>query len=179
MPRTVSQWVLKVSKEGGSTTSLGNLCHCSPTHWKKFADVQEQPLLFQLMPIASCLGTEHLWKETYCVTIVPFCHLSVYINEVLWASSSLCWRVAACPPFLVGEIPQSLKHLCQTNILFEQKLQEVLFNKWPQSWWLTVVCSLWARLSFTANGLKMKKGMSWPVAFNACGHTVHVFIAVT
>jgi len=58
---TMSRLFLNISKEGDSTTSLGNLCQCSITLTVKkvFPDVQREPPLLQFLPIAHVflLGT--------------------------------------------------------------------------------------------------------------------------
>ena len=63
-PRATSRRLLNISKDGESTTSLGNLCQCLVTsHSQKvFPDVQREPPVFQFVPIASCPVTGYHWK---------------------------------------------------------------------------------------------------------------------
>ena len=65
--RTLSRWILNISREGDSTTSLGSLCQCSITlRVKKFflTSVQLELPLLQFVPIAPCPVAEHHWKES-------------------------------------------------------------------------------------------------------------------
>ena len=58
LPRTVSRWLLNMSKDGDSTVSLGNLCQYSvPLTVKKvFPNVQTEPPVFQFVLIALVLN---------------------------------------------------------------------------------------------------------------------------
>lgn len=54
-PRTMSRQLLKISLNGESTNSLGNLLHYSFTLIAKivFPDAQKEPPVFELVPTAS------------------------------------------------------------------------------------------------------------------------------
>lgn len=56
MPRTVSGQVLQISKEGGSSASLGNLCQCSGTCTAKKCLKRERPVFLGGTQPAWCLG---------------------------------------------------------------------------------------------------------------------------
>ena len=61
LPRTVSRWLLKISKEGDSTAFLGTLSQCSVMN---FFLLFRQSLMFSsLMSTASRSGSGHHWKE--------------------------------------------------------------------------------------------------------------------
>ena len=55
LPRTMSRQLLSITNKEDSTNSLRNLRKCSVTLIikKRFADVQEEPPVFQFAPIAS------------------------------------------------------------------------------------------------------------------------------
>ena len=60
LPRTVSRWLLSISKDGDSTASLGSLLQCSVILTvKTFPDVQREPPLFQFVSVASGPVTGH------------------------------------------------------------------------------------------------------------------------
>ena len=61
LPRTMAKQLLNISKNGESTTSLGNLCQClvTLTLKKVFPDVKRESSVFQCVPIASGPGTGH------------------------------------------------------------------------------------------------------------------------
>ena len=61
LPRTMSRWLLNFSKDGDSTSSLGNLCPCSVnlTVEKVFPNVQREPPVFRFVPVASGPVTGH------------------------------------------------------------------------------------------------------------------------
>jgi len=68
--RTVSRWVLSISREGDSTTSLGSLFQCSVTlRGKKFFLMFTRNFLF--VPVAPCPATGHHWKESGPILLTP------------------------------------------------------------------------------------------------------------
>lgn len=77
-PRTVTRWVLSISKGGDSTTSLGNLCQCSVTLIvkKHFPMFRENLLCFSLCPSPPVLGTTEE-KSLLCFLHTP---LQVFVN---------------------------------------------------------------------------------------------------
>ena len=85
LPRTMPRGLLSISKDGDSTTSLGNLCH--PQSKKMFPDVQKEPPVFQVVPTAPGPGTEHHWKEPGSILFAPLV-LSLGTTEKSLAPSS-------------------------------------------------------------------------------------------
>ena len=81
--RTISRWLLSISKDGDSTTSLGNLCQCrSPSQWKSVSSfVQREPPIFQFVPVVSGPVTGHQWKEPVSVFFTPSLQVFEHIDE--------------------------------------------------------------------------------------------------
>ena len=68
--RSLSRWVLKISREGDSTTSLGSLFQGSVTlRGRKFFLVFRRKL--QFVPVAPCPVTGHHWKEFGPILLTP------------------------------------------------------------------------------------------------------------
>lgn len=78
LPRTMSRWLLNISIEGDSTPTLINLCQClvSLTVKKVFPNVQKEPPVFPLVPIAS--GPQ---KRAW---LCPLCNLPWRIYTHWW-----------------------------------------------------------------------------------------------
>lgn len=62
--RALSSLLLKTSKDGECTVSLGSYFHCSTVFTvEKFPFIQSEPLLFEFMPIVSQSPTIHHLTE--------------------------------------------------------------------------------------------------------------------
>lgn len=59
LSRSVSRWLLIISKDGASKLSLGNLCECLISLTVMFPDVQMEFSVFQFVPIPSGPVTGH------------------------------------------------------------------------------------------------------------------------
>lgn len=66
--------------EGGSTTSLGNLWHCSVKKKKVFPDVEMAPPVFQFVHFASCPVPGH--HSVKSLVFAPFFQVLVHVDEI-------------------------------------------------------------------------------------------------
>jgi len=68
--------LLKISKDGDSAISLGNLFQVSGKSYfftaKKFPYVQTELLMFEFVPTASCPVMGHHWKEPGSIFFMSF-----------------------------------------------------------------------------------------------------------
>lgn len=67
--RALSCWVLKTSKDGDYTTSLGDRS-CCPHGERGFLYIQFEALLFQLLPVRSHLSAMHHWEEPISIILL-------------------------------------------------------------------------------------------------------------
>ena len=70
-------------------------CHLHRT--EVLLDVQREHLVFQFMPIASCLGTEHHWKEPGSILFTSSLQEFIHIDEI---SLNLLFSRLKSPSFL-------------------------------------------------------------------------------
>lgn len=104
------RWLLKISQEEAlQLFSLGNLCQCSAAHTvQNFFLIVRQFLVFQFVPISSCLVTGHYWKEPHSIFFTPFLWIFGHTDDIppeiflSWAEQSQLSQ-----PFFVGEMLQS------------------------------------------------------------------------
>lgn len=70
----MSRWLLRVSGDGDSTTSLGNLCQPSVTlTLKRFFRCSEGTSCVPACARGLCPGTGHRWEEPGSVLLHPPC----------------------------------------------------------------------------------------------------------
>lgn len=101
--RTMSRWLLKISKKGGSITSLGNLCQCSFTVKKCFQVFGGNLLFFSLCPLP-VIG--HHWKEPSSVFFIP--------------SFRYKYTLMTFPSWVLSEwVPASYERCSRPLIIFE------------------------------------------------------------
>ena len=107
--RTLSSQGLNVSKDGDSTTSLGNLFWCLPcSHWKRlFSSCLNRFPVFQFVSISSCPFTGYHCVESGSVFFELSCHMFIYIDDSLWdffswtrlsldTSVPITWKKVCC-----------------------------------------------------------------------------------
>jgi len=98
-PRTVSSWVLNISKDEDSITSLCNLCQCLVilTAKKSFLTFRGNFLCFSLCPLPLVLSPlKRAWLCPHC-TIALSLQVFVYIEKILL---SLLFSRMNSPTFL-------------------------------------------------------------------------------
>ena len=91
LPRTMSRQLFNISEDGGSTSSVGNLCRCSVTPAVKecFPIFRWNLLCFTLCPLPLVLSlgtTERAWLHPFRTSVQVF----IYINKIL-PQPSLLW----------------------------------------------------------------------------------------
>lgn len=81
---TMSMWLLKISRDGDSTTSLDTLIQYSVTLTVKkfFSHVQMELSLLQFGPTASCPVSRHLCKQPGPILLIPSLKILVHINKI-------------------------------------------------------------------------------------------------
>ena len=113
LPRATSSLTLNASRDGASTTSLGNLFQCITTLCvKNFLLISNLNLLSQFKTIPSCPITINPCKQPYSLLFI--CSLQVLEghSDVSPEPSLLQAKQAQFPqPFLTGEVLQSSDHL--------------------------------------------------------------------
>lgn len=88
--RVLFSWVLKTSKDGDRTTSLGNLFHCPTDLIIKNHFLSSCPnLLFHITPIVSSYHHEKSLDSHSCQKIATSSHLSSRLNKDSYLSLSL------------------------------------------------------------------------------------------
>ena len=105
-PRTMSRWFLNISKDWGSTASLGNLCgYLVPFMWvcgtvkKCFLMFRGNLLCFSLCPLPLILPLDTTGKSLALPTLQhPFRYLSTLVRSP-WAFSSPGWTVPTLSTF--------------------------------------------------------------------------------
>lgn len=80
----MSRWLLKLFKDGNSTSSLDNLCLYSGTLTVKrwLLMFKQNFLCFSLCPFVSGALTGHDWKETLSLLFAPSLELFVYTKKI-------------------------------------------------------------------------------------------------
>lgn len=63
-----------------------------------------EPFVFQFVPIASCPGTEHCWKESGSILFAHIYQVFVHTDKIS-VQPPLGWTVPI--PLLLGEVLQS------------------------------------------------------------------------
>lgn len=120
LPRTMSRWLLQVSED--DSTSLGNLFQCTATATTQYTSASR------------CL------PRSSCVPVYAHCLLS-WLHVHCTFPSGICKTLLKSPteppllqteqshlsqPFLIGEVLQSLKHLCGPLLHFFHYVPESL-----------------------------------------------------
>ncbi|XP_068785779.1 uncharacterized protein [Struthio camelus] len=87
------------------------LCH--PHSQEVFPHLHKELPVFQCAPVASHPVTGHHGEETGLILSTPPLQILVHIDQITSQSSLLQAEQAQLPqPFLIGEMLQSLNHLC-------------------------------------------------------------------
>ena len=103
LPNTMFRWLLNISRDGDSTTSIRQpvsvLSHAQSK--KGFPDVHREP------PVVG-----HHWKEPASTFFTPSfqrsMHIHMHSSDPPWCFSKL--NSPTCQPFLIWEMLQSLNH---------------------------------------------------------------------
>ena len=114
LPRTTSRWLLSISKDGNSTTPLGNLCQCSATLAGKkcFLMFRGNLLCFSLCPLPLVLALGTAEKSLAWLSLSS--PSSVYRHRWDPPEPSLLQAEQSqlSHSFLTCEVLQSLHHPC-------------------------------------------------------------------
>ena len=107
--RWVSRWVLNISREGESITSLGSLFQCSITLTvKKFLCILVQNFLCTTAD-SPCPVPTDCWKEAGHVLLTPTLKIFININQITSESSFLkAEQTQVAQPFLTGGMLQTV-----------------------------------------------------------------------
>lgn len=113
-PITMPRQFLIISKDGGTTTPLGNLYQCLVTLRVKkcFLMLWQSLLCFIFVPIATGNVTGHHWKELALSSLHP---LFRYVHTLIrfpWAFSSADWTVPDHSAFPDSRDSPALQCLC-------------------------------------------------------------------
>jgi len=134
LPMTMSRQLLDISMVEDSTTSMSKLCQCSVTITVKlFPDVQREPPVFQAVLTASGSVTGHHWKEPGSVCFTPSLQVFIYIDKIPTEPSLLqAEQFQLSQPFLIGEMLQTLIHLCDPSLDSHQYINASLVLGSPE-----------------------------------------------
>jgi len=141
LPRTVSRWLLNISKEGDSTASLGNLCQCSVTAKKCFLMFRGNLLCLSLCPLPLVLSLGATEKSLALSSLhPPFRYLYTLLRHT---PPSLLFSRLNSPSshyFLAGAMLQSLHHLNGPSL---DSLQYVHVSLVPRSPEMDIALQVW------------------------------------
>lgn len=96
-PRIISRDSFNILKEPDSITFLDSHGSVTPAVKKSLPDVQRPSPIFQCVPTASCLFTEHHWKDTGSLLF------ALSLQVCMWAARYI--NVQNLPEALVDNIP--------------------------------------------------------------------------
>ena len=109
LPRTMSRWILNISKSGHSTTSLRNLCQCliTLTVKKCFLVFRQNLPCFSLCPLPLVLSPDTT-ENSLAPSSLPLLSYLYTLIRSSQAFSSLGWAVPALSAFPhMGDAPVS------------------------------------------------------------------------
>lgn len=64
-------WILKANKDGNSTTSLGNLCHCQPILRRHVSLSSAWTYVVSTNAVIFCPSMRHCWEEPAPLLLIP------------------------------------------------------------------------------------------------------------
>lgn len=128
----MSKWLLNISKEGNSTNSLGNLCHCLVTCRGKyvFFGVKMITPAFQSVPIVSWLATRLPLVESHEIPVSPFLQsvfprIGLYFLSAIWFFFPLPTLFEWCSPIMCNHKVIWGKNVLNTSVILQKIILEI------------------------------------------------------